>query len=235
MKTFNALCLVIVGIKAQATQGGVWHKLQTEILPEWKEGLGIDYTDEKMDLQKAPYIDVQNRYGGWSRISLMSAPFGNILIDRIKGFEPSYVFMWTSLRISIHQVTSKLLCSSWAEDRELKESSSTQQLATPQDPAIGCIKGFSRCLTMKTGNYNHDYHVVHVKISENEKNLPDGYYNRVMEAVSNDPIEAKRMLEGQWIDSPAGRRFIRSVLFIKTFMLWEMRKTELFLTQITLL
>ena len=53
---FNALALIIVGIKSQATQGGVWHKLLTEILPEWKEGIGLDFTDQKLDLQKQPYI-----------------------------------------------------------------------------------------------------------------------------------------------------------------------------------
>jgi len=28
-ENFNALALIIVGVKSQATQGGVWHKLQT--------------------------------------------------------------------------------------------------------------------------------------------------------------------------------------------------------------
>ncbi len=77
-ESFNGLCLIVVGVKAQATQGGVWHKLQTEVLPEWKEGIGIEYTDEKLDLQKQPYLDIENRYGGWSRVSLLSAPYGNI-------------------------------------------------------------------------------------------------------------------------------------------------------------
>ena len=48
-ESFNGLCLIVVGVKAQATQGGVWHKLQTEVLPEWKEGIGIEYTDEKLE------------------------------------------------------------------------------------------------------------------------------------------------------------------------------------------
>jgi hypothetical protein len=106
-ESFNGLCLIIVGVKAQATQGGVWHKLQTEVLPEWKEGIGIDYTDEKLDLQKQPYLDIENRYGGWSRISLLSAPYGNILTDRIKGYEPS-MFLLMSLPILIRQLISML-------------------------------------------------------------------------------------------------------------------------------
>mgnify|MGYP003110160694 CR=1 FL=1 len=36
-ENFNALCLIIVGVRSQAVLGGVWHKLITEILPLWKE------------------------------------------------------------------------------------------------------------------------------------------------------------------------------------------------------
>lgn len=202
-ENFNALCLVIVGIKSQATQGGVWHKLQTEILPEWKAGLGIEHTDEKMDLQKAPYIDVQNRYGGWSRISLMSAPFGNILTDRIKGFEPSYVFVDELTNLD----TSSYFEAIVQQLGRRQGIEGVQQYTAACNPAGRTHWVYKRFFEMpydEDGNYNHDYHVVHVKISENEKNLPDGYYNRVMEAVANDPIEAKRMLEGQWIDRPSG-------------------------------
>ena len=203
-ENFNALCLIVVGIKSQATQGGVWHKLQTEILPEWKEGLGLQHTDEKMDLQKAPYIDVQNRYGGWSRISLMSAPFGNILADRIKGFEPSYVFVdeLTNLESPAY---FEAIVQQLGRRQESRAFSNTALLAILVVPSHWVYKRFFEAPLDEEGNYNQDYHVVHVKIAENVDNLPKGYYDhRVMEAVSNDPIEAKRMLEGEWVDRPSG-------------------------------
>lgn len=92
-ENFNALALCVVGVRSQATMGGVWHKLQTEILPLWREGLGIEISDERQDTQKNLYIDIQNRYGGHSRVYLISVPFGAFIKDRIKGFEPSYVFV----------------------------------------------------------------------------------------------------------------------------------------------
>ncbi len=202
-ENFNALALIIVGVKSQATQGGVWHKLQTEILPEWKEGLGIDYTDEKMDLQKAPYIDVQNRYGGWSRISLMSAPFGTMLIDRIKGFEPSYVFVDELTNLDSPSYFEAVV-QQLGRRQGIEGIQQYCAACNPDGPSHWVYKRFFENPLDDEGNYNHDYHVVHVKIAENEKNLPEGYYKRVMEAVSNDPIEAKRMLEGEWVDRPSG-------------------------------
>jgi hypothetical protein len=198
----NALCLIVVGVKAQATQGGVWHKLQTEILPEWEDGIGIKYTDEKLDLQKQPYLDIENRFGGWSRVSLLSAPYGNILVDRIKGYEPSYVFVDELTNLD----TSSYFDALVQQLGRRQGIDGIQQYAAacnPAGPSHWVYKRFFQ-MPLKNGDWNPDYHVVHVKIQENEKNLPKGYYDRVMEGVAGDPIEAKRMLEGEWIDRPAG-------------------------------
>ena len=62
-ENFNALALIIVGVRAQATMGGGWHKIQTEILPEWVEGIDLEHTSERQDTQKNLYIDVTNRFG----------------------------------------------------------------------------------------------------------------------------------------------------------------------------
>ena len=92
-ENFNALAVIIVGIRSQATMGGVWHKLQTEIMPLWEEGIGMNVSGERQDSQKNLYIDVGNRFGGTSRVVLISVPYGAFIKDRIKGFEPSYVFV----------------------------------------------------------------------------------------------------------------------------------------------
>jgi hypothetical protein len=201
-ESFNGLCLIIVGVKAQATQGGVWHKLQTEVLPEWKEGIGIGYTDEKLDLQKQPYLDVENRYGGWSRISLLSAPYGNILVDRIKGYEPSYVFIDELTNLDTPHYFDAVV-QQLGRRQGIEGCQQYTAACNPSGPSHWVYKRFFE-VPLKSGDWNPDYHVVHVKIQENEKNLPDGYYDRVMEAVANDPIEAQRMLEGKWVDRPAG-------------------------------
>jgi len=40
----NALAVIVVKEKSMATKGGAWDKLQTEILPEWKKGLGLAFS-----------------------------------------------------------------------------------------------------------------------------------------------------------------------------------------------
>src|SRR4051812_30999304 len=88
----NALALILVRVKSMANKGGAWDKLQSWVLPEWQQGLGLNYTEVKMDPQHNEFIWIQNQYGGWSMCVVISAPHANQLRDRIRGYEPSFVF-----------------------------------------------------------------------------------------------------------------------------------------------
>lgn len=202
-ENFNALALIIVGVRSQATLGGVWHKLQVEILPEWKDGIGLTHTDERQDTQKNLYIDIENRFGGHSRVVLISIPYGAFIKDRIKGFEPSLVFVdeLTNLDTAdyFNAVVQQL-------GRRQGIHGPQQYLAAcnPDGPSHWVYKRFFEEPYDNDGNWNNDYSTYHVPIKENEKNLPLGYYQRILEAVKNDPVEEARMVRGEWIDRPAG-------------------------------
>lgn len=202
-ENFNALALIIVGVRSQATLGGVWHKLQVEILPEWKDGIGLNHTDERQDTQKNLYIDIENRFGGHSRVVLISVPYGSFIKDRVKGFEPSLVFVdeLTNLDTSdyFNAVVQQL-------GRRQGIHGPQQYLAAcnPDGPSHWVYKRFFEEPYDEDGNWNDDYSTYHVPISENVKNLPLGYYDRILEAVKSDPIEEARMVRGEWIDRPAG-------------------------------
>jgi hypothetical protein len=73
----------------------------------------------------------------------------------------------------------------------------------PDGPSHWVYKRFFE-KPLSKGKYNDDYFVRHLKIEDNLKHLPPGYYDRIMEAVSSDPIEEARMVRGEWIDRPAG-------------------------------
>ena len=88
---FNALAVIIVGVKRQALEGGAWYKLVFDILPQWKEGMGLEYTEPKTNTAKDDYLYISNRYGGWSRVLLLSMPVESYVRDRSKGLEPSFV------------------------------------------------------------------------------------------------------------------------------------------------
>tara|TARA_Y100000004_G_scaffold165945_1_gene197246 strand:+ start:14038 stop:15570 length:1533 start_codon:yes stop_codon:yes gene_type:complete len=201
-ENFNALALIIVGVRSQATLGGVWHKLQIEILPEWVEGIGLTHTDERQDTQKNLYIDIGNRFGGHSRVVLISVPYGAFIKDRIKGFEPSLVFVDELTNLDTDDYFNAVVQQL---GRRQGIDGPQQYLAAcnPDGPSHWVYKRFFEEPYIK-GKWNDDYSVYHVPIKENEKNLPPGYYDRIMEAVKTDPIEEARMIRGEWVDRPAG-------------------------------
>ncbi len=78
--------------RASATEGGAWEKLASLTLPEWRDGIGLDFTEPKLDDQKNRYMFISNKYGGWSRVVLRSIPHGESIRGRLKGIEPSFFF-----------------------------------------------------------------------------------------------------------------------------------------------
>jgi len=205
-ENFNALAIIIVGVRSQATLGGVWHKLEVEILPEWVSGIGLVHTDVRQDTQKNLYLDVQNRFGGYSRVVLISVPYGAFIKDRVKGFEPSLVFVdeLTNLDTAdyFNAVVQQL-------GRRQGIHGPQQYLAAcnPDGPSHWVYKRFFEEPWREIDGekvWNNDYSTYHVPIKENEHNLPPGYYDRIMEAVKTDPVEEARMVRGEWVDRPAG-------------------------------
>ena len=206
-ENFNALSLCIVGVKSQATMGGVWHKLQTEVLPLWAEGLGIHITEERRDEQKNLYIDVENRYGGYSRIVVISVPYGAFIRDRIKGFEPSYVFIDELTNLDTDDYFNAVV-QQIGRRPGIRGPQQYTAACNPDGPSHWVYKRFFE-LPYRDGEWNDDYSVYHLKIEENKENLPKGYYDNVMEAVSDDPVEEARMIRGEWIDRPQGDAIFR--------------------------
>ena len=202
-ENFNALALIIVGIRSQATLGGVWHKMQVEILPEWVKGINLNHTTEKQDTQKNLYIDMENRFGGWSRVVLISIPHGSLIKDRVKGFEPSVVFVDELTNLDSPDYFNSIV-QQLGRRQGIHGPQQYLAACNPDGPSHWVYKRFFEAPLDKEGNWNSDYSKYHVPIKENEKNLPPGYYDRVMEAVKTDPIEEARMVRGEWIDRPAG-------------------------------
>ena len=201
-ENFNALALIIVGVRSQATLGGVWHKLQVEILPEWVEGINLSHTSEKQDTQKNLYIDIENRFGGHSRVVLISVPYGAFIKDRIKGFEPSLVFVDELTNLDTPDYFNAVV-QQLGRRQGIHGPQQYLAACNPDGPSHWVYKRFFED-PYNGGEWNKDYSVYHVKIEENIANLPPGYYDRIMEAVKSDPIEEARMMRGEWIDRPAG-------------------------------
>ena len=89
----NALVLIIApSIRTGAE--GIWHDLDTLVLPLWEEGINLEYTDSKLDpTTKDSHRWVRNRYGGWGKMLLVSIPYAAAVQARIKGPAPSHVYV----------------------------------------------------------------------------------------------------------------------------------------------
>jgi hypothetical protein len=71
----------------------------------------------------------------------------------------------------------------------------------------------------ETGAWDDRYAHWHIPVSDNLRNLPEGYYeNYVLPAVKNDPIMKARLVDGEWVDRPEGDSLFEGVysdIFIK--------------------
>ena len=218
-RNFNALAIILVGVKNQAMKGGIWEKLQTMILPEWRDGQGLEFSEEKRDDQKNPYIEVTNRYGGWSRVVLVSAPFGEMLRKRIRGYEASYIFVEeiTTLDgpVFFDAVTQQVGRKPGIDDVQQYVAA-----CNPEGPSHWVYqRWFVTPIHPETGEYNSKWYLkIHLPSSENpiknsadprERLLFEEYMQQVAEACANDEIEERRMLHGEWVDRPSGEAIFK--------------------------
>lgn len=200
---YNALAVIIVGVRRQAVEGGSWYKLAYDVLPEWKNGMGLEYTDPKTNTAKDEYLFIANRYGGWSRVLLLSMPVESFVRDRSKGLEPSLILVDEAQTLESDAYFSALVQQL---GRRPNISDPQQYIAccNPEGPSNWVYQRFFKKGKNEDGTPAPGYSVHHVPISDNEHNLPPGYYDRVKEALKDDEIEYRRLVLGEWIDRPSG-------------------------------
>ena len=203
VNNINALAIIIVGVRRQAIEGGAAFKLTNEVLPEWKAGCGIEFTDWKSNTAKDDYIFISNKYGGWSRVLLLSMPVESFVRDRIRGMEPSLVLLDEAATLESDTYFSSVVQQL---GRRPHISDPQQYIATcnPEGPSNWVYQRFFVKSLDENGLVKDDYAVHHVPISDNEHNLPPGYYDRIKEALADDEVEYRRMVLGEWIERPSG-------------------------------
>lgn len=202
-ENFNALVLIVVGVKRQATEGGAWYKLLTDILPQWEQGLGVKFTDSKSNEAKDQYVFMSNRYGGWSKFLLVSMPVSSFVTDRAKGLEPSFILVDEGQTLDGPAYFDALI-QQLGRRPGINGPQQYVMCCNPDGPSHWVYKRFWEQSVGEDGKLKPEYARYHVPIAENEPNLPEGYYQNVLEAVKHDEIEYKRMVLGEWVDRPTG-------------------------------
>lgn len=210
----NANAVVMVKETGHAVDGGMWAKLSMQIFPQWVKGMGIAHSEQRWDPStKKPFYWISNRYGGWSKVSLLSLYVSGDVGSKVKGREISFLAFdeaQTSDSIDyFEKVTQQVgryhgvpgdeqmtvyACNPAGTSHYLHEVFLTR----PIDEETG------HPFDVETGKLDKNFGVFHVPIRENLKNLPDGYWERVEEACRRNPIEHARMILGQWVDAPEG-------------------------------
>ena len=205
----NALAIILVKEKSMATKGGAWDKLIGQILPEWKEGIGLNFTDVKFDPQHNELVWIENQYGSWSMITVISCPHAHQLRERIRGYEPSFVFVDELTSCASHEYLVAVAAQIGRRPGVL----GLQQYyaaCNPEGPSHWVYqKWWEEAFDEETGRWDPDYAKFHIPIQENKKNLPDGYVEGLEKLYKHDPVEADRMLRGIWVDRPSGDALFR--------------------------
>jgi hypothetical protein len=206
----NALALIVVGVRRQATAGGIWYKLLTEVLPLWKSNLdGFDHSDQRQNTEKDLFIWVANMHGGWSMIQLVSVPDGGRLSARCKGIEASMVFVDELVGIGGEEYFNALIQQLGRRTGTPKKLQQYLAATNPDGPSHWVHRRFFQMPLSEDGTWDKNYAVFHIPFSDNP--LPDAqlYLQQVIEATKGDPIERDRMLNGKWVDRPSGQALFK--------------------------
>lgn len=207
----NALALILVRVRSMANKGGAWDKLQSMVLPEWRIGLGLQFSDVKFDSQHNEFVWIANQYGGWSMAVLVSAPHAGQLRDRIRGYEPSFVFgdeLTSCDSVEYFQAVA-------AQIGRRPFVDGMQQYVgacNPEGPSHWVYqKWFVQAFDEETGEWDPDFENIYFPIAQNEANLPPGYLPSLKKIFRDDKIEGARMIKGEWIDRPSGEGLFREI------------------------
>jgi hypothetical protein len=211
-RELNALALIIVEVTSMAEEGGAWYKLNHEILPQWKEAIGLEFSEPGMHAtSRKPFVWIENRHGTGSRVVCLSMPVDSYVADRIKGQEPSYIMVDEAQTLRSPTYFTSVV-QQLGRRNNIEGKQQIVYCCNPDGPSHWLYhRFFEMPIDPETGEWNPDYARYHIPIKDNIHNLPPGYYDRVLEAVRGDPIEEARMVRGEWIDRPTGRAIFLDV------------------------
>jgi hypothetical protein len=200
----NAMGLICVRTRSQANKGGAWEKLQLHILPKWRKKKGIEHTNVMLDSQKNELIWIRTIHGGWSMFVLISANYGTQLVNTAPGYEPSMAFVDELTNCDSEVYYSAIAAQVGRRPGIPGEAQQYLAACNPKGPSNWVYKKwFVEPINEDTGEVDPEFHSIRFSVDDNEKNLPNGYRDHLKRVYKNSPIEAKRLIDGEWIDRPS--------------------------------
>lgn len=206
----NAFAILLTRTGNMSKDGGAWHKLMTQVLPQWCEGLGLKWKTGT-DKQHNTFVWVQNQYNEWSMIMDTSAPNPDQLEERFRGREPSIVF--------VDELTScnsdKYFRAIAAQLQRRPGVDGVQQYlaaTNPDDPMHWVYQlWFVEAYDEKTDKWSEEFVNIYFPREENRKNVGDAYFKSLEETYRGDTTGAAWMIEGHWVPRPSGDGLFRDI------------------------
>lgn len=231
---WNAHALIVVSVRRQATTGGAWHKLMTEVLPEWEANQqGFWCSEQKQDsASKDLMVWLKNKWGGYSQIQLVSIPYGASLAERSRGLEVSSILVDELTMMDDPGYFTVLSQQLGRRPHIPTERQQYIAAANPTGPSSWVYKTFIETAKKEDGSPDTRYHVVHVPIGDNPDPRAQAYYENIKEATKHDPIEFQRLVLGLWIDRPSGTAIFRDHFFPNIHVKGDLAKNLLLVPKI---
>ncbi len=210
----NALAIIGVRVRSMANKGGAWDKLLTYILPEWKDGMGLNYSNVQKDTQHNEFLWIQNTFGSWSCVVLISSPHASQLRDRMPGYEPSFVF-WDELTKCDSEEYFRAPSIQLGRRPGVRDVQQFVGACNPEGPSHWVHKTwFEDPFDEVTGAWDPDFRNIYFPVESNLDNLDPNYMPGLRKIYRHDPIEAARMIEGVWIDRPTAEALFREIFIV---------------------
>jgi hypothetical protein len=225
----DALVLVISNT-ARAGYEGFGHDMTSLVLPAWRdgnrdphtnelldEGIGLEYTDWKLDpVTKDRHLWIANKHGGWSKILLVSIPYGAQVKARLYQIQPSMVYVEELMNMDGPEYYMHP-SSQLGRRRNIvgpQQWMASQNCEAPDHWTYKLL--YEDCVSLDRGQPDMKdpekpgikrdprWSVRQVPFEENIRNLPSGYRERLEITYRSDPILKARMIDGKWIAYPSG-------------------------------
>lgn len=221
----DALALII-GLTVFTAKEGAMYILENKILPAWRDGnrypewvngerhpkagelmdsgIGLEYTSPQQDpVTKDTVVWIGNQHGGWSKVILRSIPYAAAVEPRMKGPEPSFIYV-EELANATGEEYFTLTSAQLGRRSGIQGPQQFYASCNPEGPSNWVYQTWwVKCVNEENGRRDPDFAVYHVPIVENIDRMPPGYVERLYQ-LFKDPIERRRLIDGEWVDRPSG-------------------------------
>lgn len=249
---WNAL-YSIFGTSAEALKEGICDDLTSFVIPQWRDGnrepqfarkngilvpnpkfgdlmdngMGLEATHWRQDAQtKHIYLKIRNKFGGWSRVKVVSIPFPKMIDERIRGPAPSGIYLEEATKCRSNAYV-KFPILQLERRRDIIGPQQFGFTCNPEDPDNWVHKWMYEEVRVRKDQEGRDWpqdpeepgirrranvSFYFVPYTENAHNVSQKNLQLMEDELASDPILHDRLVKGKWIAYPEG-----DALFVNEF------------------